>query len=42
MDRAEFLKMATVGTLSLAFASAAPAMKRATAQADKPNILLIS
>jgi arylsulfatase A-like enzyme len=41
MDRAEFLKMATVGTLGLALASAAPARKRATAQADKSNILLI-
>jgi N-acetylglucosamine-6-sulfatase len=41
MDRAEFLKMATVGTLGLALASAAPARKSATAQADKPNILLI-
>lgn len=41
MDRAEFLKKATAGTVGLALAGAAPARKNATAQATKPNILLI-
>jgi N-acetylglucosamine-6-sulfatase len=41
MDRAEFLKRATAGTVGLALATAAPARKSATTRAVKPNILLI-
>ncbi len=40
MDRAEFLKRATAGATGLALATAA-AQKSTTAQADRPNILLI-
>jgi hypothetical protein len=41
MDRAEFLKRASVVTAGLALSTFAPTPKRVTAQASKPNILLI-
>ena len=41
MDRAEFLKRASVVTAGLALSTLAPTSSWATAQANKPNILLI-
>lgn len=41
MDRAEFLRKAGAGAAGLALAAAAPVQRSATAQASKPNILLI-
>jgi N-acetylglucosamine-6-sulfatase len=41
MDRAEFLKKAGAGAAGLALAASAPGRRSATAQATKPNVLLI-
>ncbi len=41
MDRAEFLRRAGAGAAGLALAAAAPRRRNATAQASRPNILLI-
>jgi N-acetylglucosamine-6-sulfatase len=41
MDRAEFLKRASVVSAGLALSTFAPTPKRSTAQASKPNVLLI-
>lgn len=41
MDRAEFLRKAGVGAAGLTLAASAPRWSRATAQTNKPNILLI-
>jgi len=41
MDRAEFLKKASVVTAGLALSTLAPTQKRVAAQVSKPNVLLI-
>src|SRR4028119_106410 len=41
MDRAEFLKKAGAGAAGLALAAAAPGRRSTTAQASRPNVLLI-
>jgi arylsulfatase A-like enzyme len=41
MDRAEFLKRASMVSAGLALSTFAPAPKRSTARASKPNVLLI-